>query len=209
MLQFLMMGCFLGLSAGFAPGPLLALVISETLKHGMRAGLKVALAPLFTDAPIVALSLLLLGQLSQLPAVLGGISLLGGGVIFYLGYECIRTRGANPEYRESHPRPFLKGILVNALSPHPYLFWIGVGAPTVMNAQKQGTVAAVAFVGGFYAFLVGSKVVLAIVTGKSRAFLKGRVYVSILRILGILLFAFAAMLLYDGLERLGVIERLW
>jgi threonine/homoserine/homoserine lactone efflux protein len=44
-------GAALGLSAGVTPGPLLALVIAQTLTHGPREGGKVALAPLLTDAP--------------------------------------------------------------------------------------------------------------------------------------------------------------
>ena len=43
----------LGLAAGFAPGPLLVLVISETLQHSTRAGIKVAFAPVITDLAIV------------------------------------------------------------------------------------------------------------------------------------------------------------
>lgn len=50
MLYFLTVGTVLGLSAGFAPGPLLALVISETLRHGIPAGVRVALAPIIVSA---------------------------------------------------------------------------------------------------------------------------------------------------------------
>ena len=48
MLHFLTLGTVLGLSAGLAPGPLLTLVISETLQHDIRAGIKVAVAPFIT-----------------------------------------------------------------------------------------------------------------------------------------------------------------
>lgn len=64
MFGFLTTGAILGLSAGIAPGPLLALVISETLRHGMKAGVKVALAPIISDLPIVALTLYILAKLS-------------------------------------------------------------------------------------------------------------------------------------------------
>ena len=49
-------GLVYGLSAGFSPGPLMALVISQTLKHGIREGAKVAVAPLITDLPIILLA---------------------------------------------------------------------------------------------------------------------------------------------------------
>ena len=52
-LPFLFAGLVLGLSGGLVPGPLLTLVASETLRHGAAAGIRVALAPLLTDAPII------------------------------------------------------------------------------------------------------------------------------------------------------------
>ena len=39
-------GLLLGAPSGFAPGPMLLLIISETLRHGKRAGAKVACIPL-------------------------------------------------------------------------------------------------------------------------------------------------------------------
>ena len=64
MVSFISIGMLLGLSAGFAPGPLLTLVISETLSHDVKSGVKVALSPVFTDLPIVIITLTLLAQLS-------------------------------------------------------------------------------------------------------------------------------------------------
>jgi threonine/homoserine/homoserine lactone efflux protein len=58
-------GIVLGLAAGFSPGPLTVLVISETLRHGLRAGVKVSLAPVLTDLPIIALAVLLLARLVE------------------------------------------------------------------------------------------------------------------------------------------------
>ena len=52
-IAFLTMGAFLGLTAGLSPGPLLTLVITETLKHSRAAGIKIAVAPLITDVPII------------------------------------------------------------------------------------------------------------------------------------------------------------
>ena len=81
LLDALSKGTVLGLAAGFSPGPLTLLVISETLRHGLRAGMKVSLAPILTDLPIIALAALLLDRLSSHPAALGGIALLGGALL--------------------------------------------------------------------------------------------------------------------------------
>src|SRR3990172_7981547 len=92
MLSFLSAGIVLGLSAGFSPGPLLALVISQTLQHGIKEGVKVAVAPLLTDFPIMLLSLLVMTRLVNFRPVLGGISLIGGLFVLKLAYESIRTK---------------------------------------------------------------------------------------------------------------------
>lgn len=58
MIELLIAGMTLGLYAGFSPGPLLILVISQTLKHGYKEGVKVAFAPIITDVPIILITVL-------------------------------------------------------------------------------------------------------------------------------------------------------
>jgi hypothetical protein len=57
MITALVSGAFLGFSCGLAPGPMLALVLAQTLRHGPREGCKIALTPLVTDAPIITVAL--------------------------------------------------------------------------------------------------------------------------------------------------------
>ena len=135
--QYLTIGIVLGLSAGFAPGPLLTLVISETLRHDVGSGVRVALAPAVTDLPIIAISLFVLSKLSDFHGVLGAISLLGGLFVLVMGYESISSKGVEVKAQEANPKSLAKGVLVNALSPHPYLFWFSVGAPIVIKAMND------------------------------------------------------------------------
>ena len=106
MLSFLITGTILGLSAGLAPGPLLTLVISETLQHDMKAGIMVAFAPLLTDLPIVLFTLLILSRLSGFHVILGIISIAGACFICYLGILNLKTRGV--DLREN-PAPSCRG----------------------------------------------------------------------------------------------------
>ncbi len=205
MINFLTIGTVLGLSAGFAPGPLLTLVISETLQHDIQSGVKVALAPIITDLPIIILTLFILAKLSNFHNILGIISLIGGFFILFMGYESIRTKGVELNLQETKPKSLTKGILANALSPHPYLFWFSVGAPTMIKAMRQNIIAPLAFIGSFYAFLVGSKILLAILVGKSKSFLVGNVYIYTMRFLGLVLCVLAFALFRDGLKLLEII----
>jgi len=196
-------GTVLGLSAGFSPGPLLALVITQTLRHNIKEGVKVAMTPFITDMPIIIVSLFLLTRLTGLEGVLGAISLLGGLYVLYLAYEALFAGPVNLALPKGQPQSVKKGAIVNALSPHPYIFWITVGAPLVVKAQPYGIMAPLAFLGSFYAFLVGSKVVLAVAVGKSRGFLTSKGYLYAIRILAGGLAIFAFFLLKDALRLMG------
>ena len=202
MIEYLSTGTLLGLAAGFAPGPLLVLVISETLRHSVKEGVKVSIAPIITDAPILLVALFVLTQLSNFNLVLGIISILGGFFVSYLGYESLRTKGIELNLEEQSSNALKKGIITNALNPHPYVFYMTVGAPMMFKALDENILNATAFLGCFLFFLVASKVILAIIVGKSRTFLKGSAYINIMRILGILLVLFSIFLFRDGLKLL-------
>jgi threonine/homoserine/homoserine lactone efflux protein len=205
MLHFLTIGTVLGISAGFAPGPLLTLVISETLQHDIKSGIKVALAPIITDLPIIILTIFILSKLSAFHDVMGIISLAGGMFILSMGYQGIRAKGVMINLEGIKPTSFTKGVLANALSPHPYLFWFSVGAPTMTKAMGQGISAPLAFIISFYVFLVGTKIMLALLIGKSKSLLSGNGYIFTMRFLGLLLCLLAFVLFHDGLELLEII----
>jgi hypothetical protein len=80
-----------------------------------------------------------------------------------------------------------------------------VGTPFILKAHKESLVPALAFIFSFYLLLVGSKVFLAILTGKSRRFLSGRGYLYAMRVLAALLALFALFLFRDGLVLLGIL----
>lgn len=205
MINFLTAGTILGLSAGFAPGPLLTLVISETVRYGIKAGLKVAISPILTDLPIILITLFILKKLSAFDAVLGIISFSGAFLLLYMGFESMLVKGVSLNQPDCKPESLKKGMIVNFLSPHPYLFWLSVGAPTVVRAMEQNVFAALAFISSFYILLVGSKISLAILVGKFRYFLTGNFYIYTMRILGLMLFAFAGLLFIDGMKLTGLL----
>lgn len=202
--HFLSIGLILGISAGLAPGPLLTLVIAESLQHGIRAGVKVALAPLITDLPIILVTLLIVTRLVAFQGALGMISLAGGLFLLFSGYENIRAQGTVAPSPATPPPSLLKGIMANFLNPHPYLFWVSVGAPIMAKTATLGITALAAFIGGFYVALLGAKLLLAMIVGTYRSFLSGAVYRCTLRLLGLLLWIFAGLLLRDGAQLLGL-----
>ncbi len=203
-LSFVLSGVIFGLSGGFTPGPLMTLMISETLKHGTKEGLKIAIVPVISDFPIVAGSLMILSRLTDMDVFLGILALAGAAYLIYLGLESLRFRGKISVGEQVRPQSFKKGIITNFLNPNPYIFWITVGAPTVLRAYEINLISAVLFIFSMYLCLVGSKIFTAIITGKSRNFLQSRGYVFTIRVLGAILMLFALIFVDQGLTSLDL-----
>ncbi len=202
MIELLIAGITLGLYAGFSPGPLLVLVISQTLKHGYKEGIKVALAPIITDVPIILVTVLFLSLISRYNSILGVISIIGGVYLLYMAYESFKTRGLTENIEAEEPKSFRKGATVNFLNPSPYLFWITIGSPIIINAYAESILSPILFLIGFYTLLVGSKIALAYATSKSRDFITGKTYIYIMRILGVVLVIFALYFFNQGVQLL-------
>jgi threonine/homoserine/homoserine lactone efflux protein len=199
---FLISGVVFGLSSGLIPGPLLTLVITETLKHGIREGIKISIVPLLSDLPIVLVTILILTRLSDIRPALGIISILGTIFLFYLAIESLSFRGSEID-AEAKPQSVKKGVITNLLNPNPYIFWLSIGAPTVVKAMDIGLLSASLFIFFFYFSLVGSKIIVAFVTGRSRHFLKSGNFIYTIRALGLVLLIFAALFLKNALGYFG------
>ena len=197
---YIFTGALLGLTAGISPGPLLALVISETLKNNRYYGFRAAMAPLVADVPIVFLAFIVFLRFYQISVLMSIISFAGSLFLVFLGAECLRARGLNADAGKDRNGPMLKGIFINLLNPHPYLFWITVGTPLAIKGYGQGFGNAAVFFISFYVFLVGSKIIIAILVDKSKTFLSNSIYIWIMRILGIGLFIFAVLFFLDGIR---------
>lgn len=205
MMMALASGALLGVSCGLAPGPLLALVLAQTLRHGPREGCKIALSPLVTDAPIIIVTLVLAAKLAQLRPLLGLVSVAGGGFILFLAWETLVAVRREAAASADPPRSWFKGTCTNLLSPHPWLFWLTVGAATLAKALAESWLGALAFLLGFYLLLVGAKVMVALLAARSRNLLAGRPYRVAMRILALLLGGFALLLFREGWKNLAVI----
>lgn len=156
MLTYLLQGAALGLAAAAQPGPFLAYLISLTLSRGFRNSWTGALAPLVSDGPIIALSLLVL---AQMPLWLQrSLNLAGGLFILYLAWGAFRqwrvfaSPGELPA--DGPKRGIIKAALMNALSPMPYIYWSLVTGPILLKAWQQSPLSTASFLGGFYAAMI-------------------------------------------------------
>ena len=210
--ESLLVGLLLGVGSGVAPGPLLALALTTTLRRGLRAGLLVAAAPLVSDALIIALALTLI---AQLPAtVVTAMSIVGGLVVLAFGIETLRSvPTADPSRMRDVPsgqsrwprlatHPLAQATALNLLNPAPWVFWLTAGGTLLVEAWSRAPIDAVALLVAFYVGIVGSKALIVggIAAGRHR--LTTRAYRRLLAGAAGLLFVVGAVLIVRGLTEL-------
>jgi threonine/homoserine/homoserine lactone efflux protein len=160
-------GLTLGFSAAASPGPFQAFLFSRASRHGVRRTLPLALAPLVSDVPIVAVILLALTRLPQ--GFLRGLEVAGGAFLLWLSWGAFRTPGDthSPSIRTIDGRGggFLRAAVVNAAGPGPWIFWSTVCGPILIEAWRAAPATGLAFLLGFYLVLVGGNAALVAAFG--------------------------------------------
>ncbi|MCY4465971.1 MAG: LysE family transporter [Chloroflexi bacterium] len=198
MLQaFILPAIGLGLSAAVIPGPLLAYLFSTILMRGARRALLVVLAPLLSDAPIIVLMTFVLGQLPQ--AALQLIQVAGGCLLLSIAWgasqqtqtDSLLTLTPDGAVRSwAATRVLLTAVMMNLLSPGPWLFWATVNGPLLLSALELSVIHALAFLLAFYGVFLGGLCVWIALFHRLRHFSA--------RYLRIMILATALLLLWFG-----------
>ena len=194
----------LGLGEGIKPGPLNTLVITETLQHDWRAGTKVALSPLITDAPIITISAWMWLQATSLSGVEAILYLAGAAFLPWLGIDGLRS--ASPTFDEiespQEERSLRRGIITNLLNPNPWMFWTLAGAPFMVAAWNQSAWMPFAFVVPFLSVLIGIKILIAVTFHRSKDWMSDGGLLWAIRISSLALLALAALFALQGVSTL-------
>ncbi|MBT4351065.1 LysE family transporter [archaeon] len=186
----------LGINGAMIPGPLMALIISETLQHGKKEGMKVAIIPFVTDLPIIFLAIFFLSNLSNM--FIGGLSLLGGLFLGYMAIQNIVYKKVEISIKKVKPQSFKKAIITQYLNPNMYIFWITIGVPIILGTKSflLGFLFVVLELGTF----VISNFIFIHFINKSRSLLKSKYFVYTIRFLGLFLMVFSIKLLIKGIS---------
>ena len=199
-----------GFVAGVMLGPLQTFLFLQTLQRGARSGAWILPAPLISDGPIIAVCLLLLSQAG--PGWLRGLSFVGGVFLLYLARDSWLTLHRNGAVDENlqavaatHTGWALtaRAALINTLGPGPWIFWITVMGPLLIQQWRVSAGHGLVYLAAFYGTLVATLTAQWLVFSFAR-----RLGPKIIRVgtwIGIsLLTVFAALLTLFGI---GVIDR--
>lgn len=197
--SFLWTGIFLGMQGGLSPGPISTLIVKESLLHGRRAGMKIALVPLLTDLPIVALVIPLLYFLtSGAESLVGMFSMIGAMILCYLGYESLTVTQRQYEEGKVPKVSLAKAIAANFFNPNLYIYWFGLCGPICVSALKNGIGTMFLFLVAFYTSITLTKITIALAVGNVRHSINLTMIIWINRFLGLAMFVFAVLFFLQG-----------
>ena len=199
-------GATLGIVEGIKPGPLLTMVIRETLSGGLRAGLWTAAAPIFTDGPLVIFSLFAAAWIATNPSALLVITLAGAIFLAQMGYECFGLEPPNMD--EDAPPPtgsLLRGVITNLLNPNVYVFWFLIGGPLMASAADEEILAPIAYAITFLVTIMLTKATIAYAIHRTSGNISATVYRRLLAICGIVMIGFS---LYYAIQAHGLLQEI-
>ena len=140
-----------GLSGAMAPGPVLTVTISETLKRGFKAGPLIVLGHALLEIVLLALIFLGAGPFFEHPTVVMVFMSAGGVVLLWMGSQMllknkrITEEALNATGTESPYGPVLAGIVLSVSNPYWIIWWVTIGMGFVTQSLQYGLIGLLCF----------------------------------------------------------------
>ena len=143
-----------GLSGAMAPGPVLTVTISETLKRGFRAGPLIVLGHAILEILLLLLIGAGLGPFFQRPEITQLFLLAGGAVLLWMGGHMLAKNrqttedALNAEGTDSPYGPVVAGLVLSVSNPFWIIWWATVGMGFLTQALRFGAAGVASFYSG-------------------------------------------------------------
>lgn len=146
MLPLLASVVVVSLSAVMMPGPMFAVTVAKSYRTPW-AGTQLAIGHAIIEIPLILLIYLGFGELFQKTTAQLVLSILGGGMIIWLGINMFRARAEVVQRgKDLRYNAFIAGILTSGLNPYFLLWWATAGSMLAMKFLDFGTTGIIAFI---------------------------------------------------------------
>jgi len=191
-------GTGIGLSLAAPPGPVNAIIASQTVTRSWRAGFLVGMGATTADTIFLAVSIVAHSVVASMQGWVPIIALLGAGVMAYFAWNTVRAFRRAIDITESkpeeHAKSYATGLSVNITSPYPILWWLTAG---LILIDQLGRAVLVGFFSGLLLWI--SIFPLALREAQRRI---ARTYQAVLVISIVCLAAFAVWLVWSAVAAL-------
>lgn len=131
-MEIILNGVKFGVVLAFLVGPVFFTIIQVSIENGFWNGLMVTLGVSVSDTIYVLICYFGLVQLINDPQFRMWMAYVGGTILILFGaYQVLvkSRKKASAEFKQEEKRPFyryfLKGFIINGLSPSVFIFWVG------------------------------------------------------------------------------------
>jgi len=146
MLPILLSVVVISFSGVMMPGPMFAVTLAKSYKSPL-AGTRISLGHAVIEVPLILLIYFGFAQFFQYSIVQLVLSVLGSGMILWLGISMFRARVEVTQKGKDLPySAFTAGILTSAFNPFFLLWWATIGSMLIMRILDFGTVGLIAFI---------------------------------------------------------------
>jgi len=136
----------ISLSGVMMPGPMFAVTVAKSYRTPW-AGAQIAIGHAVIEIPLILLIYFGFAQFFDNITVQLVLSILGGGMLIWLGISMFRARAEVVHRGKDLPyNAFTAGIITSGLNPFFLLWWATVGSMLVMKFLDFGTRGLIAFI---------------------------------------------------------------
>ncbi len=194
-----------GLSGAMAPGPVLTVTISESLKRGFRAGPLIVLGHAILEIILLILISAGLGPFFQHPTVSNRFLSVGGMVLLLMGGHIVVTSGKtvnealNASGKASPFGPVAAGIVLSVTNPYWIIWWVTVGMGFIAQSLQFGIIGLLSFYLGHIMADLAWYSLVSFSVSAGRRLCPPVIYRTLFVLCGIALMALGAMFLFQAL----------
>ncbi len=200
MLPVLLSTVVISFSGVMAPGPMLAVTLAKSYRSPW-AGTRIAIGHAIVEVPLALLIFYLLHQFSPGITTRFIISLLGGGMIAWLGVGMFRARRAVVEGGRDMPcGAVTAGILMSALNPFFLLWWATIGTSLIDRFREYGSSNPLPFIAVHWACDLVWLSFVAVVIYRTRTLWGAKLQQGMFILCSLLLMGFGVWYVYSGIR---------
>ena len=165
---FLLSAAGISLTGVMFPGPVTAVTVAKGYSH-KHAGASIAVGHAAVEIPLIAAIYLGLSHFMNSARVMDIIYVVGGLMLFYLGFRMFRNIGDRPGEIGGLPgNSVVAGIVITGTNSAFYIWWVTLGVALVVGAAKYGLVGLLLFAAVHWLCDLAWLEVLSVSTFKSR-----------------------------------------
>ncbi|MBE2899939.1 lysine transporter LysE [Methanothermobacter thermautotrophicus] len=201
-LLFALTSFLIGLSGAMAPGPLLTVTVSDSIRRGFRAGPLLVAGHVLGEALLVVLILMGLGCILRSGAAPALLGTAGGAVLIWMGILGFR----DSEDTESIPDggSILRGAIISLANPYFFLWWGAVGAALMYRGlESAGTLGLLAFLAGHWSSDLTWYSLVSFMSSRKSFRMDGKPYKLVMRILSSFLILFGVYFIIESLKTIS------